>query len=101
MYANGRDVVQDDAKAMHWFKLAAEQGHGEAMRGIGLLYSNGRGVAKDQVLAHMWFSLAAAQGDVLAGTWRDAIAGEMTTEELARSEERARVCDREGWRDCG
>ena len=27
MYANGRGVVEDDAEAVRWYRLAADQGH--------------------------------------------------------------------------
>ena len=30
MYRDGQGVVQDEAEAVRWFRLAAEQGHAEA-----------------------------------------------------------------------
>ena len=58
MYDIGRGVPQDDAEAVRWYRLAAEQGHASGQRNLGLMYSNGRGVPQDHVSAHMWLNLA-------------------------------------------
>ena len=49
MYANGKGVVQDEAEAVRWFRLAAEQGHVVAQYDLGCSYRDGRGVAQDDV----------------------------------------------------
>jgi TPR repeat protein len=62
MYAAGRGVPQDDAEAVRWYRLAAEQGHGPAQSNLGLMYERGEGVPQDNVEAVRWYRLAAEQG---------------------------------------
>jgi len=45
MYANGRGVPEDDAEAVRWYRLAAEQGHAHAQYNLGVKYDNGDGAA--------------------------------------------------------
>ena len=59
MYANGTGVPQDDAEAVKWFSLAAEQGHVDAQNNLGVMYDNGEGVSQNE-----------ADGSVQAG-WDD------------------------------
>ena len=40
-YFLGTDGKEDNAKALHWFKLAAKQGHLDAQSNIGIMYDNG------------------------------------------------------------
>ena len=47
MYAEGRGVPQDDAKALRWYRKAAKQGAVVAQINLGVMYENGRGVAQD------------------------------------------------------
>ena len=61
-YANGQGVAQDDAEALRWFRLAAEQGFAAAQFNLGFMYANGRGVAQDDAEALRWYHLAAEQG---------------------------------------
>ena len=67
MYATARGVPQDDAEAVRWFRLAAEQGHDSAQSRLGLKYATGEGVPQDYVSAHMWLNLAAAAGVARGG----------------------------------
>ena len=61
MYANSQGVPQDDAEAVRWYRLAADQGIARAQSNLGLLYENGEGVPQDYVQAHMWFNLSASR----------------------------------------
>jgi TPR repeat protein len=61
-YATGRGVSKDDAEAMRWFRLAADQGHASAQFDLGVRYVTGRGVSKDDAEAMRWYRLAADQG---------------------------------------
>ncbi len=54
-------LPQDSAKAVGWFRKAAEQNHALAQTCLGLAYAEGRGVAKDEVEAVRWFRKAAEQ----------------------------------------
>ena len=62
MYAYGRDVPQDDAEAVKWFRRAADQGHVSAQFNLGVMYADGRGVPQDDAEAVRWFRLAADEG---------------------------------------
>ena len=65
-YDDGRDVVQDYAGAVSWFRRAAEQGFAPGQAALGFMYGTGRGVTQDDGEAVRWFRRAAEQGDVLA-----------------------------------
>jgi formylglycine-generating enzyme required for sulfatase activity len=60
-YLFGRGVEQDYAKAMEWYRKAADQGFPDAQRNVGVLYENGWGVAKDIDQARVWYQKAADQ----------------------------------------
>ena len=94
MYASGRGILEDDAEAVRWYRLAADQGHGVAQGGLGFMYANGRGVPQDYVVAHMWYNLAGAQSssderDILVKA-QDALGAEMTPEQIAEAQRLAR-----------
>jgi TPR repeat protein len=96
MYGEGRGVPQDFAEAAHWYRLAAEQGDAQAQYNLGLAFARGEGVTQDAVLAHMWFNLAAARfpatdtrNRAAAVKNRDAVAGEMSSEQLTEAQKRA------------
>ncbi len=56
----------DYAKAMKYYRIAAERGNTDAMVDIGYMYSNGLGVAKDAAEAVKWYRKAAEQRNSLA-----------------------------------
>ena len=62
MNADGRGIFKDDAEAVKWYRMAAEQGSTTAKFKLGYMYADGRGVLKDSVLAHMWWNIASANG---------------------------------------
>ena len=62
-YQNGRDVVQDYAGAVSWFRRAAEQGFALGQTNLGFMYGTGRGVTQDDGEAVRWFRRAAEQGN--------------------------------------
>jgi TPR repeat protein len=62
MYNNGEGVPEDDAEAVKWYRLAAEQGLASAQSRLGLMYDNGEGVSEDDAEAVKWYRLAAGQG---------------------------------------
>ena len=61
-YYAGRGVPQDDAAAVRWTWLAAEQGYAPAQYNLGLLYFRSRGVLGDDAEAARWYRAAAEQG---------------------------------------
>jgi TPR repeat protein len=66
MYANGEGVPEDDAEAVRWYRMAADQGHAKAQYNLGLMYGTGEGVSEDDAEAVKWYRLAADQGVAFA-----------------------------------
>ena len=87
-------VPEDDAAAVRWYRLAAEQGDTSAQFNLGVMYADGQGVPQDCGEAHMWLNLAAAQSSGenrdSRVTTRDAVAALMTAEQIAEAQRRAR-----------
>ena len=70
MYVLGAGVPKDDAKAVHWFRKAAEQGNIQAHSYLSFLYANyiGFGIPEDDAKAVYlhWYRKATEQGDAWA-----------------------------------
>jgi hypothetical protein len=66
LYANGKGVTKDDAKARQWYEKAAIQGHTEAQVNLGVLLMYARGGQQDYKMAVYYLRLAANQGNDLA-----------------------------------
>ncbi|MCE2510041.1 MAG: sel1 repeat family protein [Alphaproteobacteria bacterium] len=62
-FDTGKGFEEDDAKAIVWYRRAAEQGHMHAQHNLGISYENGEGVEQSIVEAVKWYQLAAAQGN--------------------------------------
>lgn len=62
-YYAANEVKKDAAKAVEWFRKAAEQGNADAQNYLGWAYANGQGVSKDLVKAVEWYRKAADQGN--------------------------------------
>ena len=90
MYVNGNGVPQDYEQAVKWFTKAAEQGDANAQSILGRFYAGGIGVPQDYIRAHMWCNIAAANGDEEGREKRDALAKEMTSDQLAEAQKMAR-----------
>jgi hypothetical protein len=97
MYSEGDSVPQDKAAAEKWYRLAADQGNPQAQYNLGLWYAQGESGTPDKVRAYMWFNLAAAgfptsdaRDRSLATANRDAIASNMTSEQIAEAQRLAR-----------
>ena len=65
-YLRGEGVPKDPQKAFELMKAAAEQGHAEAIGGLGYFYSVGVAVAKDEKQAIEWFRKGAEKGSAKA-----------------------------------
>ena len=65
-YYNDDGVAQNYAKAIEWFRQAAEQGYAAAQSAIGLCHYYGRGVTQDYTQAVVWYRKAAEQGNATA-----------------------------------
>lgn len=66
MYARGEGVPQDDALAVKWWRMSAEQGLARAQSQLGVWLLDGTGVPVDQVEAQKWLRKAAEQGLAVA-----------------------------------
>ena len=52
--------------ALHWFTLAAEQGHADAMHFLSEMYQLGNGVVRSETTALLWRVKAAEAGHAIA-----------------------------------
>lgn len=86
VYSRALGVPQDYSEAYKWYRKAAELEHAPAMYKLGLLYGTGRGAPRDNVQAYMWFCLGIAAGADNAEKFRDAIAAEMTPEQIKEAD---------------
>ena len=66
LYLRGTGVEKDIARAVEWFRLAAQLVYHTAQSNLGLLYDNGWGVPQDYAQAYRWYLRAARQDDAEA-----------------------------------
>ena len=66
MYAKGRGVERNEAKAVELLTLAADKGDANAQLNLGIMYAKGRGVDKDETKAFQLWEKAAEQGHASA-----------------------------------
>ena len=90
LYENGDGVPRDFVKARQWYEKAAAQGEAKAQFYLGMQSSFGQGGPMDLVQAYMWYSLAAGNGNAHAPGYRDDVARQMTTAQIAEAQKRAR-----------
>ena len=90
LYLQGEGAPQSAQMALFWFSQAAEQGDVLAFAKLGWMYAQGRGVLQDFIQAHKWYNLAAAQGEQRAAEARDALAKQMTPDQIAEAQKLAR-----------
>lgn len=62
----------------------------DALFALGLMYCTGREVPVNLVEAHKWFNIAAARGSDDAKRYRVELASEMSRQEIAEAQRRAR-----------
>ena len=55
-------MKQDYTQAVGWYRKAAEQGHADAQRNMGIMFDLGHGVKEDYAQAFEWYNKAAEQG---------------------------------------
>lgn len=54
-YAYGKDTRKDLAKALEWYRKAADLGNAEGQYQVGCMYEYGEGVSQNAVEAEKWF----------------------------------------------
>jgi len=67
-YFTGQGTPVDLAKALEWYRKAADQGNAKAQNNLASMYFQGKGVKKDNAEAAKWYRKAAEQGAALAQT---------------------------------
>src|SRR5580658_3063733 len=61
-FYQGDAFPQDFAKAMKWWRSAADQGYGDAQFDVGHMYWFGEGIPQNAIQAYKWTLLAAQHG---------------------------------------
>jgi localization factor PodJL len=82
LYAGGTGAPANFAEAARWFQRAAGLGYVDAQFNLAVLYERGDGVPQSLLDAYKWYSIAAIAGDAVAKTRADAIATQVSPEEL-------------------
>jgi TPR repeat protein len=85
VYNEDLGVPRDYVEAAKWYHKAAEQGVPSVQYYLGIMYYKGKDFLQDSVQAHMWLNLAASQGHKKAREYRDKIAVDMTTAQIAEA----------------
>lgn len=66
-FSTGKPVEEDEAEALRWYYLAAQQGHADSQWNVGMAYEDpehyaGNSVQQNYLEAAKWYAKAAAQG---------------------------------------
>jgi TPR repeat protein len=85
-----RAVACIDVDSLAQYERDAREGRADALYNLGLAYSTGQGVTTDMVAAHKWFNLAAVRGVEAAKAWRNQLAAEMSSGQIAEAQRMAR-----------
>lgn len=86
-YAEGWGTHQNYGEAARWFSRAAEFGYVNAEYNLGVLYERGLGVPQSLLDSYKWYALAAAQGDKDSAARVEALASQLSPEDLATARE--------------
>ncbi len=104
MYSLGVGVPRDEAEAVRWYQLAAEQGYALVQSNLGVILAQrwysyhvdahgdvlaqaNLGLAEQNlVFAYKWFTLAKAQGSETAQTNKGVIEQWLTREQIAEAQ---------------
>ncbi len=89
-YEKGQGVERDYGEAVSWYRYGADQGYAIAQYRLGRMYVLGRGIQRDFTKAVVWFNLAAAQEVEDAATARDAVATQLTPQQLVEANSKTR-----------
>ena len=92
MYEDGKGVEENGKIAVHWYTLAAKQGHAQAQTNLGFMYEDGSGIAKDRERAYMWYNLSAINGNKRGTKNKDQVAKLMTTAAISKAEKMSKRC---------
>jgi TPR repeat protein len=87
LYAGGSGGPKNFAESARWFQRSAELGYIDAQFNLAVLFERGDGVPQSLLDAYKWYSIAAAAGDPVAKTRADAIATQVSSEELQAAQQ--------------
>ena len=86
-------MPKDFAEAAKWYREAADQGHADAQKSLGVMYAAGNGVPQDGVEASKWLRKAAENKDAArqrAARQKAARGEQAARQQAARGEQAAR-----------
>lgn len=86
-YATGSGVTRDYAEAARWFSRAADLGLVNSEFNLAVLYERGDGLPQSLLDAYKWYAIAAAQGDSEAQSRVDALATQLSPDDLAAAKQ--------------
>ena len=81
-YYLGRGVPRDEARALQWYRQAAQAGDVGAQYLLASMYETGLGTEADLRLARYWYDVAARQGDEAASGKRDEVSRRLAAPSL-------------------
>lgn len=84
-YHLGFGVERRLDEAARWYERAAVGGNADARRNLGTLYELGLGVPQDKLRAYSWYFAAVHQGQARAQSYVDAMANELTPNQIRRA----------------
>ena len=90
-YRDGNGVGADMTRAVELFERTASAGNPLGLYELAQAYSSGTGVEVNLTQAHMYANLAAVRGVEDALALRDQLSVQLSAEDLATAQERARV----------
>jgi len=82
LYASGEGAPKNLAEASRWFERSANLGFVDAQFNLAVLFERGDGVPQSLLDAYKWYSIAANGGDAVAKARAEAIATQISPEEL-------------------
>ena len=88
-------MPKDQAKALQWFRKAAEAGNVEGQRNLGHAFAQGQGTPVDLVEAYQWLSVASKKGDKAAKAELAGLAKKLSQNQLRQGQERAAAFSRQ------
>ena len=101
MYDNGYGVIENDKKAVKWYRLAADQGDASAQYNLGNMYRRGEGVLQDNKKAHMWYNITRANGEKeYAADNIERLTEGMTPADISEAQDMAERCLASNYQDC-
>ena len=88
----GKGLPQNFEKAVARYMQAAEAGHAKAQYNLALKYFTGEGIQRSNIRAHMWANISRANDVPRSKKLIDLIVREMTPQQIATAQKRARKC---------